>query len=155
MPPTRPVEVPPFRLQPLITSLPGEQRSRPVSRHGAGASGDFDFLRSSEGALSNLASAPLDIFSRVTGAARATNATPPPAARDADRPSTEQQRVIRCAQAYSEQLQRTIYACGVLTRGIDKDIYVGCSDGTLIRYSVRDDDSGSVRSSNGVTRSSW
>lgn len=27
----------------------------------------------------------------------------------------------------------------------DKDIYVGCSDGTLIRYSVRDDDSGSVR----------
>ncbi|KAG9037771.1 hypothetical protein FRB95_004057 [Tulasnella sp. JGI-2019a] len=125
MPPTRPMEVPPFRLQSLISGLPRQpqQTQRPSSRHGAGASGDFDFLRSSEGALSNLASAPLDIFSRVTGAARAP-------AREAERPFStppqqQQQRVIQCAQAYN------------------KDIYVGCSDGTLIRYSVRDDDSGS------------
>ncbi|KAG8884781.1 hypothetical protein FRB97_003302 [Tulasnella sp. 331] len=137
--PTR--DPPSYNATPQMSVPQPEPRSRPSSRHGPSASGDFDFLRSSEGALSNLASAPLDIFSRVTGAARATNVAP--AVREVDRPSTAQQRVIRCAQAYSEQLLSTIYAVGYANTLADKDIYVGCSDGTLIRYSVRDDDSGS------------
>ncbi|KAG9013429.1 hypothetical protein FRB90_006050 [Tulasnella sp. 427] len=125
--PMQPIEVPPFQLQPLISDLPQpppQTASRPG--HGSTNSGDFDsFIRSTtEGALSNLASAPL--FSRVMGGANATargstTAAPSESARQ-QQPSG---REVKCVQAYN------------------RDIVVGCTDGTLIRYSVRDDDTAS------------
>ncbi|KAG8944702.1 hypothetical protein FRC04_001601 [Tulasnella sp. 424] len=125
--PIRPIEVPPFQLQPLISDLP--QPPAQASRHGhaPSSSGDFDsFIRSTtEGALSNLASA-APLFSRVMGGtaspARGANTA---AANDSQRQQQSAGREVKCVQAYN------------------KDIIVGCTDGTLIRYSVRDDDGSS------------
>ncbi|KAG8960758.1 hypothetical protein FRC00_014207 [Tulasnella sp. 408] len=140
--PIQPIEVPPFQLQPLISDLP---QPPPSSRpgHASTGSGDFDsFIRSTtEGALSNLASA-APLFSRVMGGtsspARGPNAAP---ANESQRQQQPAGREVKCVQSYSE------YSLGVFT-GMeieliplkDKDIIVGCTDGTLIRYSVRDDD---------------
>ncbi|KIO24148.1 hypothetical protein M407DRAFT_103503 [Tulasnella calospora MUT 4182] len=123
--PIQPIEVPPFQLQPLISDLPQpppQAASRPG--HGSTGSGDFDsFIRSTtEGALSNLASA-APLFSRVMGGtsspARGPNTAP---ANESQRQQQSAGREVKCVQSYN------------------KDIIVGCTDGTLIRYSVRDDD---------------
>ncbi|KAG9050608.1 hypothetical protein FS837_004133 [Tulasnella sp. UAMH 9824] len=124
-PPIQPIEVPPFQLQPLISDLPQPppQASRPG--HASTGSGDFDsFIRSTtEGALSNLASA-APLFSRVMGGtsspARGPNAAPANESQRQQQPGGREETELIPLE--------------------DKDIIVGCSDGTLIRYSVRDDD---------------
>ncbi|KAG8917630.1 hypothetical protein FRC01_002324, partial [Tulasnella sp. 417] len=125
-PPIQPIEVPPFQLQPLISDLPQpppQAASRPG--HASTGSGDFDsFIRSTtEGALSNLASA-APLFSRVMGG------TSSPARGPNAAPANESQRQPQLGGREGLRLMSLE----------DKDIIVGCSDGTLIRYSVRDDD---------------
>ncbi|KAG8935630.1 hypothetical protein FRC03_008453, partial [Tulasnella sp. 419] len=105
--PTRPIEIPPFQLQPLISDVPPPSNTSAVIRHRSTGSGDFFGTGVS----------PLDLFSRVT------NAAPRPSgpSRDAQQASSTQREIV-CAQA------------------LNKDIFVGCSDGTLMRYTAKEED---------------